>query len=155
MPAATARPFYPIIYLRGFAATMNEIEATTADPYMGFNLGSAMIRQDSEGVAHPFIFESPLLRLIKDHGYIDAFQNGGIDYADKLAPARSIWIYRYYESVSKSLGSSTRRIVCQRSAPRLAAVPFNEWKAMRNSSASPARMRSRAVVKRSTSSIVL
>ncbi|OEC32712.1 hypothetical protein SAMN05216600_10651 [Pseudomonas cuatrocienegasensis] len=109
MPAATARPYYPIIYLRGFAATMNEIEATTADPYMGFNLGSAMIRQDSEGVAHPFIFESPLLRLIKDHGYTDAFQNGGIDYADKLAPVRSIWIYRYYESVSKSLGSSRRR----------------------------------------------
>jgi hypothetical protein len=64
MPTTISRPFYPIIYLRGFAASINEIEVTTADPYMGFNLGSAMIRQHSEGKAHPFIFESPLLRLI-------------------------------------------------------------------------------------------
>jgi hypothetical protein len=109
MPTTISHPFYPIIYLRGFAASMNEIEVTTADPYMGFNLGSAMIRQDSEGKAHPFIFESPLLRLIKDHDYIDAFQNGGIDYADKRAPVRSVWIYRYYEGVSQSLGNNKRR----------------------------------------------
>jgi hypothetical protein len=108
MPAV-ARPFYPIIYLRGFAASMSEIEATTADPYMGFNLGSAVLRQDCKGVPQPFIFESPLLRLIKDHDYIDAFQNGGIDYSDKPAPARSIWIYRYYEAVSTSLGNGQRR----------------------------------------------
>jgi hypothetical protein len=44
MPTTISHPFYPIIYLRGFAASMNEIEVTTADPYMGFNLGSAMIR---------------------------------------------------------------------------------------------------------------
>ncbi|MCU1715535.1 esterase/lipase family protein [Pseudomonas sp. 5P_3.1_Bac2] len=109
MPATITHPYYPIIYLRGFAASMSEIEATTADPYMGFNLGSAMLRQDSKGAAQAFIFESPLLRLIKDHDYVDAFQNGGIDYSSKPAPSRSIWIYRYYESVSQSLGNGKRR----------------------------------------------
>jgi len=32
-------PFHPIIYVRGFAATMPEIEETVADPFMGFNIG--------------------------------------------------------------------------------------------------------------------
>jgi len=32
-------PYYPIIYVRGFAAGMKEIEDTTATPYMGFKAG--------------------------------------------------------------------------------------------------------------------
>lgn len=107
------RPSYPIIYVRGYAATLGEVDATTADPYMGFNLGSAMIRQDSELKSVPFIFESPLLRLIKDHGYVDAYQNGGLNYEKERAPARSIWIYRYYEDVSTSLGDGQRRSIEQ------------------------------------------
>jgi hypothetical protein len=39
-------PFYPIVYVRGYAATMEDIENTVATPYMGFNLGSTKIRQD-------------------------------------------------------------------------------------------------------------
>ena len=39
----TLAPHYPIIYVRGFAMTEGEIEATTATPYMGFNLGSTKI----------------------------------------------------------------------------------------------------------------
>ena len=42
-------PFYPIIYVRGFAATRSEIENTVATPYMGFNLGSTKIRQNHQG----------------------------------------------------------------------------------------------------------
>lgn len=38
-------PFYPIIYLRGYAMTMSEIEDMVADPCRGFNLGSTKIRQ--------------------------------------------------------------------------------------------------------------
>lgn len=37
--ATISAPFYPIIYVRGFAMTRGEIEATTATPYMGFNQG--------------------------------------------------------------------------------------------------------------------
>jgi hypothetical protein len=38
---AAQQPFHPIVYVRGFAATQGEIDETVADPYMGFNVGSA------------------------------------------------------------------------------------------------------------------
>lgn len=56
------RPGFPIVYLRGYAATMGAIEATVATPYMGFNLGSTKIRQDYENDIVRFVFESPLDR---------------------------------------------------------------------------------------------
>ena len=44
-------PYYPIIYVRGYAATMSEIEDTVATPYMGFNLGATKVRQNYEGTS--------------------------------------------------------------------------------------------------------
>ncbi|MDZ7734760.1 MAG: hypothetical protein U5P41_00315 [Gammaproteobacteria bacterium] len=38
-------PYYPIVYVRGYAGSRGEVEATVADPYMGFNLGSMKVRQ--------------------------------------------------------------------------------------------------------------
>ena len=108
MAAPIASPYLPIIYVRGYAATMAEIEDTTADPYMGFNRGATVLRQDAEKKPVRFIFESPLLRLMKDHGYEDAFRNGGTNYEPGEAPARSIWVFRYYERVSESLGDGQR-----------------------------------------------
>lgn len=105
MPAA---PYLPIIYVRGYAATMAEIDAATADPYMGFNLGSSMLRQDAAKQPVRFIFESPLLRLMKDHGYVDAFRHGDDDYDPGTAPDRSIWVFRYYERASSTLGDAKR-----------------------------------------------
>jgi hypothetical protein len=32
-------PYYPIIYLRGYAATKGEMRNTVATPCLGFNLG--------------------------------------------------------------------------------------------------------------------
>lgn len=55
-------PYYPIIYIRGFAATMSEIEDTVATPYMGFNLGSTKVRQTWQQKIVRHIFESPLIR---------------------------------------------------------------------------------------------
>lgn len=108
MASRIVAPYYPIIYVRGFAATMSEIEDTTADPYMGFNRGAAVLRQDYEKKPIRFIFESPLLRLMKDHQYSDAFHDGGDHYDAGTAPVRSIWVFRYYESVSQSLGTGQR-----------------------------------------------
>ncbi|NVK40438.1 MAG: hypothetical protein HWE39_04275 [Oceanospirillaceae bacterium] len=102
-------PYYPIIYVRGYAATMQEVEDTTADPYMGFNRGSTLLRQDYTKRPRKFIFESPLLRLIKDHHYEDAYRHGNDEYRPGEAAARSIWVFRYYEKVSSSLGSGQRR----------------------------------------------
>ena len=39
MSAITA-PFYPIIYVRGYAMTQGEIDDTVSTPYMGFNVGA-------------------------------------------------------------------------------------------------------------------
>jgi len=102
-------PFYPIIYIRGYAATMSEIEETVATPYMGFNSGSTKIRQDYEGDIVRFIFESPLIRLMKDEKYEDTYLDGELVPEDKRAPAKSIWIFRYYEPVSEDLGEGERR----------------------------------------------
>lgn len=101
-------PYYPIIYIRGYAGTQTAVEDTVADPYMGFNLGSTKIRQlfTQETVRH--IFESPLVRLMKDEGYGDIYDQGSEIPAGRRPPDRAIWIYRYYEPVSKSLGTGKR-----------------------------------------------
>mgnify|MGYP001172883955 CR=1 FL=1 len=97
------RPFFPIIYVRGYAMTENEISETVATPYMGFNLGATKIRQDWEGKVIRHIFESPLVRLMKDYGYQDTYAEG----AEKtgMIDPRSIIIYRYYEQADNDLGT--------------------------------------------------
>ncbi|MGE0640546.1 MAG: esterase/lipase family protein [Thermoanaerobaculia bacterium] len=104
MPEAIQPPFYPIIYLRGYAMSMSEIEDTVADPYMGFNLGSTKIRQRWDGKISKYIFESPLVRLMKDHGYSDVYDNGDeLAQAGRVSP-KTIWIYRYYDDSSETFG---------------------------------------------------
>ncbi len=102
------RPFYPIIYIRGYAMTESAVEDTVADPYMGFNLGSTKLRQlvTRETVRH--IFESPLVRLMKDEQYSDIYEHGSEIPSGKRPQDKAVWIYRYYEPVSKSLGSGER-----------------------------------------------
>lgn len=98
-----SRPFYPIIYVRGYAMTQSEIAATVATPYMGFNLGATKMRQDWEGRPVRHIFESPLVRLMKDYGYTDTYADGSEISGD--ISAKSIIIYRYYEQADKELGT--------------------------------------------------
>jgi len=88
--------------------TQTAVEDTVADPYMGFNIGSTKLRQlyTQEVVRH--IFESPLVRLMKDENYGDIFEHGSEIPSEKRPPDRAIWIYRYYEPVSKSLGTGER-----------------------------------------------
>jgi len=102
------RPYFPVIYVRGYAMTQAAVEDTVADPYMGFNIGSTKLRQifTQETVRH--IFESPLLRLMKDEEYSDIYEHGSELPAGKRPPDRAVWIYRYYEPVSKSLGTGQR-----------------------------------------------
>lgn len=96
------RPFYPIIYVRGYAMTPGEIADTVATPYMGFNLGSTKIRQSWDGKVQRHVFESPLIRLMKDHGYQDVYADGV--EIDGAIPARSVVIYRYYDPADRDLG---------------------------------------------------
>lgn len=92
-------PFYPIIYVRGYAMTPSEIADTVATPYMGFNLGTTKARQAWDGRVLRHVFESPLIRLMKDHGYRDTFADGS-EIGGRL-PAKSIVIYRYYDPADK------------------------------------------------------
>lgn len=112
-------PFYPIIYVRGYAMSAAERDETTADPFCGFNTGSTVYRA-SIGRTDPakkFIFESPLLRLVSDFNYQEVYENGN-DIVDpdwqprpgnKGIPARSVIVYRYYESGSALLGDGKAR----------------------------------------------
>lgn len=95
-------PFYPIIYVRGYAMTQSEINETVATPYMGFNLGSTKIRQNWKGKVKRHIFESPLIRLMKDYKYEDNYKYGHEIEGD-LSP-RSVVVYRYYEKADSELG---------------------------------------------------
>jgi hypothetical protein len=104
---------HPIIYVRGYAMTQREIEDTVADPYMGFNIGSCKTRQLWDGRIKKFFFESPLVRLMKEYGYDDVYDEGLDQVADELArttkvPYRSIIIYRYYEPSSQDLGTGAK-----------------------------------------------
>lgn len=101
MPKLEA-PFFPIIYVRGYAMTRDEIVQTTSTPYMGFEAGSTKVRQAQDGSIRKFVFESPLVRLMKDYRYRDIYA-AGMEQAEKL-PARSLIIHRYYDQADPAFG---------------------------------------------------
>lgn len=102
-------PYHPVIYVRGFAATQNEIEDAVADPYMGFNIGSTKTRMAWTGEVQRFFFESPLVRLMSDHDYQDVYVDGNdllsVKQASQPVAYRSIVIYRYYDEASSDFGT--------------------------------------------------
>ena len=108
-PRPITPPYYPIIYVRGYAATMGQIEETVGTPYMGFNLGSTKVRQGhANDQPVRFIFESPLIRLMKDETYICAYRAGDFVNAGQRVDSRSVWIFRYYEKDSESFGDGKK-----------------------------------------------
>lgn len=96
-------PHYPIIYVRGYAMTASEVADTVSTPYMGFNLGSTRVRQAWDGSVRRHVFESPLIRLMKDYGYRDTYADGS-ELSGRIAP-RSVVIYRYYDVADRELGA--------------------------------------------------
>jgi hypothetical protein len=92
----------PIIYVRGYAGTQADVEETVDDPFYGFNLGSTHVRVDEQGRADFYVFESPFVRLLTDHGYVDVY-DGAVQVAtDCPTPQQTIWIYRFYDPTSKT-----------------------------------------------------
>jgi hypothetical protein len=110
-------PYFPIIYVRGYAMSEGERDETSADPFCGFNLGSTVYRAAINKAAPPkrFIFESPVLRLGSDFDYSDVYEHGSDIMDPDWTPrtgnvgidARSIVIYRYYDSGSTLFGDGT------------------------------------------------
>lgn len=104
MPARIEHPYYPIIFVRGYAGSQHAIEEAVSDPYMGLNLGSTRLRQLWTGDVVKYFFESPLVRLMKELDYRDVFDAGAAMAAGREIPPRSVIIYRYYDAVSKDFG---------------------------------------------------
>ena len=100
--ATLSAPYFPIIYVRGYAMTPSEIADAVSSPYMGFNVGATKLRQAWDGQVRRHVFESPLVRLMKDCGYRDIYDNGAEIVGP--VPARSVVIYRYYDSADRDLG---------------------------------------------------
>ncbi|MGX5915525.1 esterase/lipase family protein [Aliidiomarina sp. Khilg15.8] len=114
---------HPIIYVRGYAMTEGAMDATVNTPYMGFNLGSTRVRQAHDLSFRRYIFESPMIRLMKEYGYQDLYADGADlldDDSDSSAiPQRSLVIFRYYEDVQT--GASHRPSIKQ-AAQRLSVL---------------------------------
>ena len=64
--ATLSAPYFPIIYVRGYAMTPAEIADAVSSPYMGFNVGATKLRQAWDGQVRRHVFESPLVRLMKN-----------------------------------------------------------------------------------------
>ena len=125
-------PFHPIIYVRGYAMTESAMESTVHTPYMGFNLGSTRVRQQYDGSYRHYIFESPLIRLMKEYGYQDAYADG-VNLAEPLKDdegnphttrlgRRSVIIHRYYESELAEDQGASERAGIEQAAQRLSAL---------------------------------
>jgi hypothetical protein len=99
----TKRGFYPIVYVRGFAATAGEREETFYDTYYGYSSTAVEKRNAAPPqFLEPIVFEGQLIRFLKEYGYVDA-ANGGLKLALSNAaganqnPTQSMWISRFYD----------------------------------------------------------
>lgn len=90
-------PYYPIVYVRGYAMTHGEREDTFHDTYYGF-AATSVERRDAPPPRYFEVdmFEGQFIRFMKlDHHYADA-TNQGLG-ARHNHPARSTWICRFYD----------------------------------------------------------
>jgi hypothetical protein len=97
-PFKIERPYYPIVYVRGYAMRAAEREETFNDTYYGFSATSVEKRQaPAPQYFEADVFEGQLIRLmkIKDYGYADAV-NRGIEVFHSN-PSRSVWVSRFYD----------------------------------------------------------
>jgi len=100
-------PFYPIVYVRGYAMRREDIEETFYDSYYGFATSAVYKKQTDAGNGYlvPDLFEGQLIRFMKSrfesaddkpYGYADVI-NSDSSYFEHLNPSRSIWISRFYD----------------------------------------------------------
>ncbi len=109
---------YPIVYIRGYAMTQGEVEATFNSPFYGFEQGSTQYKLGSDSRPDMHIFESPLVRLIEDEGYVNSFNRYVSPTNEPLRDSvpekegekwrKTLWIFRFYDAESQLLGASKR-----------------------------------------------
>ncbi|MGV3724912.1 MAG: esterase/lipase family protein [Actinomycetota bacterium] len=128
MPTEIRPPFYPIVYVRGYAMRNADREETFHDAYYGFAETSVEKRQAPKPhYIEPDIFEGQFIRFMKEHGYADACNRGLEQTRDN--PSKSIWICRFYDRdyIQEKLRSieehaeDLRKLICEDIPARLKA----------------------------------
>ena len=78
--------------------TESEREETFFDAFYGFAKTAVNKRKvrPQDNYLKVDVFEGQLLRLMKEHGYLDA-SNEGLNLSDNQNPSRSIWVCRFYD----------------------------------------------------------
>ncbi len=113
----------PVIYVRGYAGGPSGISAAVDDPFYGFNEGSVQVRVDDTDRPAFHQFESPLLRLMIDHGYqllVQGNQRGYLDQRDDgTIDAASIWVHRFYDEFAPQLTRDPNPFSIERAAQSL------------------------------------
>jgi hypothetical protein len=104
MPAAAPaqfriqKPYYPIVYVRGYAMRQIDREETFNDTYYGFSATSVEKRQaPPPQFVEADLFEGQLIRFLKlkDYSYADSVNRGLESFTAN--PSRSLWISRFYD----------------------------------------------------------
>jgi hypothetical protein len=113
----------PIIYVRGYGGGQSGIDALVEDPFYGFNVGSTHVRVGARGEPSFYQFESPLLRLMLDHGYRLEVKGGQLAWLrsrpDGEVPEASIWIHRFYDDAATTFGRTAQEYSLERAAEDL------------------------------------
>lgn len=113
----------PIIYVRGFAGGGAGINSAVDDPFYGFNEGSVQVRVDGSDRPAFHQFESPLLRLMTDHGYQLLVHGNQEAYLRQQAPgsvpAATVWVHRFYDEFASLLTRDPAEFSLERAAQSL------------------------------------
>ncbi|CAN5244110.1 hypothetical protein BH24ACT12_BH24ACT12_14540 [soil metagenome] len=113
----------PIVYVRGFAGGQSGIDTQTDDPFYGFNAGSTHVRVGARGTPTFYQFESPLLRLMLDHGYDLKVHGGQLAWLttqeDGAVDPATIWIHRFYDLSASTFGEKPEDYSLERAAQSL------------------------------------
>lgn len=116
-------PYYPIVYVRGYAMLPSEREETFYDAYYGFAVTSVEKRDAPKPKYFEVdIFEGQLIRFMKlpKHRYADATNEGLQAFSEN--PSRSLWVCRFYD---KDVASEKLRSI-EEHAQDLAAMVREE-----------------------------
>jgi pimeloyl-ACP methyl ester carboxylesterase len=116
----------PIIYVRGYGGGQSGIDALVEDPFYGFNAGSTHVRVGARGEPSFYQFESPLLRLMLDHGYDLKVKGGQLAWlrqqTDGAVAEATIWIHRFYDDAASTFGRAPQEYRLERAAEDLLAL---------------------------------
>lgn len=103
MPYKIKPPYYPIVYVRGYAMRRSDIAETFYDTYYGFAASAVYKKQAAkdDGYIVPDMFEGQLIRFMKKYSYTDSVNGLKEDFDEtgrpEANPFQTIWVSRFYD----------------------------------------------------------